>query len=229
MKKSIFGISLLLVMLLAAGFATERADAFVLTASNFCGYIAYDSGGDVFGTFPVLDQRFSYYNTGNYYNSAGLIACDFDYNASNPTIEQVIANPDRIYGWELDITNIENPWTGGALTDVHAEGSASYNMVLDGATWLENAIGQYFQFSGDYIFEYSFTGPTTGTALLSIAANVDPGCFGQFLPPQYYGTFCDDLEATLTVHPTPEPVTLTMFGIGLAGIGVFRRKKILKK
>lgn len=215
---------LMLAVVLAAVLVPSYASAFVLTATDFSGYLAYDSQNDVFGKYD-LDPRFSYDNTGMYFNSAAYMTFAFTYDPVYPSIEDVMNNPSTKWDWSVDVTGIENPWTGGDLPDAHAGAYLSYNDILGGVSWADQMLNNLFDFDGYYLFDYSFTSPSTGSATLSLAGNVDLGEWARCLPSSYMTGFESDLTATVAAQPVPEPISLTLFGVGLAGIGVVRRKR----
>jgi hypothetical protein len=221
MKKYI-GV-LIPALLLVSLMLPVSSDAFVLTATDFQGYLAYDQSNDVFGTFD-LDPRFSYENTEQYFNAAAFMAFTFTYDPVYPSIQDVINNPTTKWDWDLDVTGITNPWTGGGLPNINANAYMSYADLFDGVSWANQVLHNLFDFDGYYLFDYAFTSPTTGSATLSLAGNVDLGGWSRCLPEQWMGTFESDLTAKVTTQPVPEPVSLTLFGLGLAGIAVVRRR-----
>ena len=222
MKKQLSVLTL--AVLLAAVFLPSYAGAFVLTATDFSGYLAYDSQNDVIGQFN-LDPRFSYANTGMYFNSAAYMTFSFTYNPVYPLIEDVMNNPTTKWDWNIDVTGVVDPWTGEDLPNIHAGSYLSYQDLLGGASMAEELLHGLVDFDAYYLFDYSFTSPTTGNATLSLAGNVDLGDWGACLPKQYMAAFRSDMTATVTAEPVPEPISLTLFGVGLAGIGVARRKR----
>ena len=222
MKKqlSILALTVVLVAVLLPGYA----GAFVLTATDFSGYLAYDSQNDVIGKFD-LDPRFSYANTGMYFNTAAYMAFSFTYDPVYPSIEDVINNPTTKWDWNVNVSGVEDPWTGDGLPDINAGARFSYDDFMTGASMAQQMLNDLFDFDAHYLFDYSFTSATTGYATLSLAGNVDFGDWGNCLPGEYMTSFQSGMTATVTAEPVPEPISLTLFGVGLAGIGIARRKR----
>jgi len=226
MKKTLFGY---LLILLAIGFwmVPANSNAFVLSATDFYGYVAWDQGGDVFGTYAgYVDPQWGYGNTGMYFNSAAYLGFSFMYDPSYPSIPDVMTTPTTDYKWQLDVVNLTSPFTGNSLQDIHLQGVNSYADVMSAGAWACDLMnGWDIPVEGYYDFDYTFTSASTGYASLSAAGNIDPGCWSQCMPDQYYGCFESNAMGTLSVEPVPEPMTLALFGAGMAGISFLRRRK----
>jgi hypothetical protein len=160
-----------------------------------------------------------------YFNSAAYMTFSFTYDPVYPSIQDVMNNPTTKWDWSVNVTGAENPWSGADLPDVNAGACLSYNDILSGVSWADQMLNDLFDFDGYYLFDYSFTSPNTGNATLSLAGNVDLSEWARCLPPAYMTGFESDLTATVAAQPVPEPISLTLFGVGLAGIGVMRRKR----
>lgn len=222
MKKqlSVLMLAVALVVVLLPAYS----DAFVLTATDFSGYLAYDSQNDVIGKFD-LDPRFSYANTGMYFNAAAYMTFSFTYDPVYPSIQDVISNPTTDWDWHVSVTGAEDPWSGDDLPDINARAFMSYNDILGGASMANAMLHDLFDFDAYYLFDYNFTSATTGNASLSLAGNIDLSDWGNCLPSEYMTGFKSDMTATVSADPVPEPISLTLFGVGLAGIGIARRRR----
>ena len=215
----LFAAAVLTVAVLPAG-----TQAFVLTATDFSGVMAYESHGNVVEAFG-LDSRFA----GMGYNTAAAINFSFNYDPSSPSINDIMSNPNKPYRWTVGLSNLEDPWFGQALPDITLSGTASYSQLMGGASHAWSVFDSHFPTEGSYFLDYSFTGPNSGFGTLALAANVDYGHLGNCLPDQWMNQFCSDAELTLAADPVPEPMTFLLFGAGLAGVGMIRRRKLAAK
>ena len=238
--------SLLLTLLAVGSLLFPRtADAFTLTASDFDGYLAYDRGGDVIGRYG-LDPRFSYDNTGKHFNTAAGMDFSFSYDPSAPSLNDIMANPNTRYRWSVELSGLEWPHlpapsmenrilsgfrdgeSFGGLTASHNLPSLSFSSVASfnemkqaaGTAW--SVFTGFFPTEGCYLMDLDWM---TGTGTLSMAANIDYGPLGMIMPKHFMGDFASDAQLTVTASPVPEPLTMILFGTGLAGIGLVRRRK----
>lgn len=216
-------------LLVAAAVITIAAlpsgsQAFVLTSTDFSGVLAYESNGTVIESFG-LDSRFA----GQGFNTAAAINFAFNYDPSSPSIADIMATPNKPYRWTVGLSNLEDPWFGRPLPDISLTGTASYSQLMGGASHAWDVFDAHFPTEGAYFLDYSFTSPTSGFGTLALAANIDFGQMGQCLPDQWMTQLNSDAELTLAAQPVPEPITFVLFGAGLAGVGLVRRRKAAQK
>ncbi len=215
---------LALVMVLA-----PTANAFTFTAGNFSGLAAYDKGGDVISTFGDhggVDSRFGYDYTGQHYNFTASMVFDFAYNPTYPSIEDIIANPNTQWHWTATIRNLEMPCSDLPLPEMKWETVASFREVKYGTELIGNTLAPYAPRDLIYSFDYEINDPLagTGSAYMSMAGNFDALYGFNDIPYAGIGDFSSGVEIELSAQPVPEPITLALFGIGLAGMGVVRKR-----
>lgn len=225
------------------------AGAFSLTASDFNGSVAYDRDGDVINRYG-LDPRFSYENTGQHYNTAAAVDFNFTYVPSSPTLHDIMATPNVRYKWTVGISGLDWPelptapssledrvftnfkdvggsalQTGNSLPSFGFSGVASYNELKQAAGSAWSVFTGFFPTEGAYLMDLDWA---TGTGSLAMAANIDYGMLGACLPRTFMQGFSSGADLTITAEPVPEPLTMVLFGAGLAGIGLVRKRKAMK-
>lgn len=247
MKRQLASLALALLAVLAVGslLLPQTTAAFTLTASDFDGYLAYDKAGDVVSQYG-LDPRFSYANTGKKFNTAAGLDFSFAYDPSAPSLNDIMANPSTKYRWRVELSGLEWPSLptskledkirsgfrdGGPspLSSSHKLPSLSFSSVASfndmkqaaGSAW--SVFTGFFPTEGCYLMDLDWT---TGTGTLSMAANIDYGPLGMVMPRKYMREFSSDAQLTVTASAVPEPLTMILFGTGLAGIGLVRRRKL---
>lgn len=238
-------VSLFLTVLAVGSLLFPRtADAFTLTASDFDGYLAYDRGGDVISRFG-LDPRFSYDNSGQRFNTAAGMDFSFNYDPSTPSLNDIMADPNTKYRWRVELSGLEWPnlptsnlenkvrsgfkdgsapalSTSRQLPGLSFTSVASFNDMKQSAGSAWSVFTGFFPTEGCYLMDLDWT---TGTGSLSMAANIDYGPLGMLMPKKFMRDFASDAQLTVSASPVPEPLTMVLFGTGLAGIGLVRRRK----
>ncbi len=222
MKKILWSMSLMLVLCL--WLIPYNAHAFTFNASNFSGYLAWDSEGDVIGAYD-LDPSLNYENTGEYFNVAAGLMFDFEYIPSYPTYQDIMENPETEWMWTFSASNICVPCENTPLPEFVFSHRASLADIMEGVNWAQNEFGGFIPEDIAYNFNYELTGPTSGTAFLSLAGNAPLYMLPDNIPQSGFLTYDCDADLSVTVEPVPEPVTLVLFGTGMAGVALVRRFK----
>jgi len=227
--KALFKWPLALATVLIVLSLPSVGSAFSLTSTDFSGYGAFDRAGDVVGKFG-LDPRLSYDYTGQYFNLAVGIQFSFEYNPTYPSLVDVMDHQYQDWKWTLGINNISFPGFPIAMNRFEMSHIGSYHDLMTGASfargWLQN-----HGITGAYVFDWSFDDHTqqTGTASLMAAAWVNPELIPGFVPDEFCVPFRSGASVDLSAEPVPEPATMLLFGVGIAGLGAYRKRRNRKK
>ncbi len=220
------GVALLIVLLPLEG------SAFTLTGTNINGFVAWDRGGDVVETFD-LDPRLGVEATGRQFNFAAGLMFDVTYDPTYPGIHDVVAEPEHKWLVTGSVSGLHLPWSDHPL-DLEFSHPASYGDFLGAAHHLSSFVHPHLPQDLYYACDVTWTSATTAIASFGLAGNLDPACLPYGTPDQFYHQFHSDAEFRLSVDPydgdvpqdpIPEPMTMLLFGAGLAGLGVIRRKR----
>ena len=177
---------------------------------------------------PIVIQAggFALHNLGN--NGTGLpdldtlvgAASSSSHNVSNPAKFIAAINPLSF------ITGFTGRGSGGSYAF-----SFSQALTINGQTQILNLLGQIdIGHSVDSIHILSSAPLTFNFNNFSLAVNVLPTDIAG--PGHDGGVFCDVLKAEFTLtqncNPVPEPATLSLLGLGIAGIAAKMRRRRTK-
>jgi hypothetical protein len=100
--------------------------------------------------------------------------------------------------------------------------------VLDSITWLHvTQVGNYYDSSYDVDLGYWNIAASDNGSWTVTLPNLSAGTFGsmQGLIFQFGDASTDPRRSAAVAAATPEPATLAIFGLGLAGLTALRRRK----
>ena len=218
-------IALLGLIIIAS---TAPVSAFTFSAENFSGLVAYDKGGDVISQYADLgvDPRFGYDYTGQTYNFTTSMVFDFTYNPTYPSIEDIALNPNTQWHWTAKIKNLQLPCDGQPLPELRWETVASFQDIKYGTQMVGDMFSEYLPSDIVYSFDYEINDPYagTGSAYMAMAGNFGALYAAENIPDAMIMPFTSGMQVELCAEPVPEPMTLMLFGAGMAGMGLVRRK-----
>ncbi|MGA8756791.1 MAG: PEP-CTERM sorting domain-containing protein [Stellaceae bacterium] len=140
-----------------------------------------------------------------------------------------ILQTSNILSWNLDIIDNLNPAYDVLLTPAN---SGILEDIGNGLT--ASATGLSFNFSDTgavFAIQGTQYGFFSGYQYFCFQATTGPCAAGETIVPYYYavdGVEVTGLSGTLPLNPpsqVPEPATLSLFGGGLAALGIIRRKR----